>query len=372
MIAISPSDILTNTIGNFLGASILALIIWLLGNFIFRIPNLNGSWKFTILTNQTAYHRFKNLKLTYKVFIYQTGKLIYGTGEKILEKEQDRELKEYTGKYRSRIEINGGIRKYYIPFKRSKVTLHIVEEGEERKSSSLHVLTNYRKHLKGEFYSTIADQSGTVKWIKQIHFKSRLVNKFLSRIINNLATILYTKDYKNLKIQLDLTYNIFKKNLENVISKSLVDCLILAEDKRFFKHRGIDFIAIIRAIKNNILTNTLQGGSTIEQQLTRKLLRLYSRTYRRKIKEVLLASTVDYVLPKKDIPAVYLTTAYFGWKMNGIIETCKTLNLQINNIRPFHAASIIARLRYPEPQNCSLERKNKILNRTNHILALLQ
>ena len=62
------------------------------------------------------------------------------------------------------------------------------------------------------------------------------------------------------------------------------------------------------------------GASTINQQLVRVLTNRYERTFKRKVKEILLASLVARAIPKTDIPGIYLSVAYFGWRMNGLVQ----------------------------------------------------
>ena len=77
----------------------------------------------------------------------------------------------------------------------------------------------------------------------------------------------------------------------------LKEAIIATEDPRFYKHKGIDFRGILRALKEDvklILTpRKLQGGSTISQQLARELFLHRKQTIRRKLKEVLLALQIE-------------------------------------------------------------------------------
>jgi penicillin-binding protein 1A len=82
----------------------------------------------------------------------------------------------------------------------------------------------------------------------------------------------------------------------------LLDAFVAAEDSRFYKHRGIDFISIIRAFFKNLEAGTIvQGGSTITQQVTKSFLLTPERSYKRKLKEAILAYRIDKAFSKKDI-----------------------------------------------------------------------
>ncbi len=101
--------------------------------------------------------------------------------------------------------------------------------------------------------------------------------------------------------------------------KQLIEAFIAAEDARFYKHKGIDFISIVRAFFKNIEAGTIvQGGSTITQQVTKSFFLTPERSYRRKIKEAILAYRIDNTLEKNDILFLYLNQIYLGHGAYGV------------------------------------------------------
>ena len=85
------------------------------------------------------------------------------------------------------------------------------------------------------------------------------------------------------------------------------------EDKRFYKHSGVDLEAIARAAKANADAGAVeQGGSTITQQLVKLVFTTRERTLTRKIKEAMLASELENHSKKDDVLAWYLNTVYLG------------------------------------------------------------
>jgi len=99
----------------------------------------------------------------------------------------------------------------------------------------------------------------------------------------------------------------------------LIDAFIAAEDARFFKHKGIDFLSIIRAYFKNIEAGTIvQGGSTITQQVTKSFLLTPEKNYTRKIKEVILAYRIDKKFTKEEILFLYLNQIYLGHGAYGV------------------------------------------------------
>ena len=84
------------------------------------------------------------------------------------------------------------------------------------------------------------------------------------------------------------------------------------EDRRFYQHGGVDFRAIARAAWHDLTGHQLEGGSTITQQLARRLYLSPERTLTRKVQEVVLAIWLELRFSKNEILARYLNTTYFG------------------------------------------------------------
>ncbi len=100
---------------------------------------------------------------------------------------------------------------------------------------------------------------------------------------------------------------------------------IAIEDKNFYKHHGLDTIAIIRAAFNTIRGKRLEGGSTITQQLVKNsLLSDPSRTITRKVKEAILALATEVYYNKDQILELYLNHAPYGGTVYGIETAAQT------------------------------------------------
>ncbi|MBF0468942.1 MAG: PBP1A family penicillin-binding protein [Desulfamplus sp.] len=101
--------------------------------------------------------------------------------------------------------------------------------------------------------------------------------------------------------------------------QDLINAFVAAEDSRFREHVGIDIIGIARAfIKNMQAGSIVQGGSTITQQVTKSFLLTPERTYKRKIKEAILAYRIDKTFSKDDILFLYLNQIYLGHGAYGV------------------------------------------------------
>lgn len=92
-----------------------------------------------------------------------------------------------------------------------------------------------------------------------------------------------------------------------------LDAVVAVEDKRFYKHWGVDIISIGRAVKNNIQAGELvEGGSTITQQLAKNLYFNQEQSIERKAAEAFMAFSLENKYSKKEILELYVNTIYFG------------------------------------------------------------
>lgn len=108
------------------------------------------------------------------------------------------------------------------------------------------------------------------------------------------------------------------------VPKILIEALCAGEDSRFFKHNGVDYIGIVRAVKLN-LQGSSQGASTITQQLARNAYNLREEakqrnesTIQRKLVEAFLARRIEKRYNKQEILEFYLNRIYFGSGFHGI------------------------------------------------------
>ncbi|NTF06035.1 penicillin-binding protein [Agrobacterium rubi] len=103
------------------------------------------------------------------------------------------------------------------------------------------------------------------------------------------------------------------------MSPYLPQAVMAIEDRRFYSHFGIDPLGLARAIVTNIVSGrTVQGGSTLTQQLAKNLFLSPDRTLERKIQEVLLSFWLEQKYTKDQIMAMYLNRVYFGSNAYGV------------------------------------------------------
>ncbi len=98
------------------------------------------------------------------------------------------------------------------------------------------------------------------------------------------------------------------------IPTAVIDAMVVSEDKKFFEHDGVDYLANIRAavalIKHK--GEITQGASTITQQLARNVFLTHKVTYERKIEEIFIAQEIEKRYTKVEIMEYYLNGIYFA------------------------------------------------------------
>lgn len=117
------------------------------------------------------------------------------------------------------------------------------------------------------------------------------------------------------------------------------NAVISVEDHRFYKHGGIDIIAILRAMINDIKAmDFVEGGSTITQQLAKNMYFTQEKKITRKIAEVFMAFEIEKNYSKDNILELYLNTSYYGDGYYTLKEACKGyFNKELNQMTDYEA-----------------------------------
>ncbi len=157
----------------------------------------------------------------------------------------------------------------------------------------------------------------------------------------------------------------------NEIPQHVINAFISAEDKNFFSHKGIDFPSVLRAaIKNIKQRRIVEGASTITQQLARNLFLTRKRSFKRKIKEALLAIKIERELSKKEILELYLNQIYLGNGAYGVEAASKVyFNKHVRELSVEEAALLAGLPKAPSRFNpfvnpeLAKKRRNYVLKR---------
>lgn len=128
----------------------------------------------------------------------------------------------------------------------------------------------------------------------------------------------------------------FKESLESRINRNqfipadkmpdlLKKAVVATEDRRFYEHGAVDVIGVGRALFTNYIAGrTVEGGSTISQQVVKNIFLSQERTMTRKAEELALAIQLERNYTKDEILEIYLNTIYFGHGTYGVKAASET------------------------------------------------
>lgn len=158
----------------------------------------------------------------------------------------------------------------------------------------------------------------------------------------------------------------------SLVPQSMRQAVIATEDRRFYSHGAIDPIGIIRAAAVNLYSGeTVEGGSTISQQVVKNVFLSHERTLSRKVQEVVLAFLLEHYYSKDDILEIYLNTAYFGANATGIYEACRIYySISPDDLRLSQSSMLAGLLQAPTYYN-PLENYDAARRRQQVVLALM-
>lgn len=144
-----------------------------------------------------------------------------------------------------------------------------------------------------------------------------VANSDRSTFFGGSTSIIYDKD-GNI-----ISYIKGEKNMSYLtidqIPKQVQEAMVSIEDKRFYKHIGIDLKALLRAVKSVYDKNSItQGGSTITQQLARNIFLTHQVSWQRKVEEIFIALKLEKIYSKEEILEFYLNNIYFANGYYGI------------------------------------------------------
>lgn len=125
-----------------------------------------------------------------------------------------------------------------------------------------------------------------------------------------------------------LLYEIFADENRTPVSiddlpPHVLQAAVAIEDQRFYSHFGFDLIGIFRALRNNLQSDSVEGASTITQQLVKNALLTPERSLQRKVKEGVLAIFTEILYSKKQILEMYLNYISYGGTAVGIESASK-------------------------------------------------
>ena len=158
------------------------------------------------------------------------------------------------------------------------------------------------------------------------------------------------------------------------VPKIVINSFLVAEDKNFYNHIGIDFTSILRAVKRNInnMGGRPEGASTITQQVAKNFFLSREISYKRKIKEILLALRIEQILDKNRILELYLNQIYLGFRSYGVAAaSLNYFNKSLNELNISEAAYLAALPKAPNNYH-PIRKKKAALARRNWVIKRLR
>ncbi|MCY3673900.1 MAG: hypothetical protein OXH65_05740 [Paracoccaceae bacterium] len=169
--------LLTEVAVTFISGVLLAITFFLVREKCFALPKIEGRWFIETRTVKSDYNPYKDMILIFEVMLWREGNLIHGTAEKVHENSASKQG-NYIGKQRTRSEVSGNIEKRY--FGVDKVSLHFIDKGPNRDSTTLFELTYRKSTISGKFDATAGSSNGDVHMRRKrgtYHFQPKFGNE---------------------------------------------------------------------------------------------------------------------------------------------------------------------------------------------------
>lgn len=156
------------------------------------------------------------------------------------------------------------------------------------------------------------------------------------------------------------------------IPDTLVQAVVSVEDQRFYKHHGINYFRMGRALVQNAFKGKIvAGGSTVTQQLAKNVFLTQERTYSRKFKELIFSKKIEREYTKEEIMERYLNQIYFGDGAWGVQRAAQTyFGKDVSELTLSESATIAGLIKAPS-YLAPTENLEKSVNRRNLVLSLM-
>lgn len=189
---------------------------------------------------------------------------------------------------------------------------------------------------------------------------------------------------KTVRIEPELIASIFDDKMEDrtvvtldEIPEGCVEAVVAVEDERFYKHRGVDPIAIARAILTDILhLKAKQGGSTLTQQLVKNFFLTSEKTLARKVNEMFMSVILELRYSKEEILEAYFNEIYFGQRgpvsVTGIEEASEFYFAKgVSHLSLAECATLAGLIRLPGEYS-PYRNMSKAVDRRNLVLKMMR
>ena len=159
------------------------------------------------------------------------------------------------------------------------------------------------------------------------------------------------------------------EELPNFVHQAIVD----TEDRRFYKHKGIDYIGFVRAMGINVIKmRYAQGASTLTQQVAKNLFLTREKSIKRKVQELIIAKRLENTFSKKQILEIYINRVFFGNGAYGINAASRRyFNKYAKDLNLREASILAGSLKAPSKYNY-IKNKELALKRSDVVLMLMK
>ncbi|MCI4662979.1 MAG: transglycosylase domain-containing protein [Neomegalonema sp.] len=156
------------------------------------------------------------------------------------------------------------------------------------------------------------------------------------------------------------------------IPELIKHAFVSAEDKNFYTHEGVDWLALGKAMVDNVIRasagRNLRGASGITQQVVKNFLLSGEKKVERKIREAILAMRLDKAVGKERILELYLNEIFLGARSYGVTAAAENyFGKRLEDIEPHEAAFIAALPKAPSDIH-PVHKPEKALDRRNYVL----
>jgi len=249
------------------------------------------------------------------------------------------------------------------PFKKLKGRKSLLKRAKGKKKKS----TRWKKIGRYFGYGGLAAlliTAITFAWFsKDLPTAGKIKNRKIeqsTKILDRDGNLLYQVHGEKNRILIDF----------DEIPDNVKEATIAIEDKNFYRHHGVDFSGIARAIWVNISRRGIyQGGSTLTQQLVKNALLSPKRTFSRKIKEIILSIEMEIIYSKDEILGMYLNEIPYGSNAYGIEAASETFfNKHAKNLTLAEASALASLPRAPTFYSPYGSHTDRLLARRNLVL----
>lgn len=175
----------------------------------------------------------------------------------------------------------------------------------------------------------------------------------------------------------DIIGQLYLENRELIsidkIPDHVLDAYVSVEDRRFYKHSGVDYYSIFRAVYRDIIARSkVEGGSTITQQLAKNLFFTNDKTWLRKIKEIMAAFYIERHYTKDEIFEMYLNQIYFGSGVYGIETATERFFSKSVDELTLEEGALLAGLAKAPNGYSPIDHPDKAIERRNIVLKTME